>query len=137
MPKLVLRFGMSVLQETPVGERGVNIGRAPDNGIVIDNQAVSHHHARVTLGQHNKLLLEDLGSLNGTFVNGQLVRNVALKPGDSIAIGKHNILVESACEMDGFSTWRPAPKPASPKVAETMILGTKERAALMERIAAS
>jgi pSer/pThr/pTyr-binding forkhead associated (FHA) protein len=38
-------------------------------------------------------MLEDFGSLNGTFVNGQRVQVASLKPGDSVAIGKHTIIV--------------------------------------------
>ena len=104
MAKLILRFGNSVLKEMHVGQSGVRIGRSPDNGLMIDNQAVSHHHARVFTGTSGRLLLEDLGSMNGTFVNGRLARSVSLKPGDSIVIGKHNILVEDSRETCGFLT---------------------------------
>jgi hypothetical protein len=136
MAKLILRFGNSVLKETMVGQRGVKIGRSPDNDLVIDNQAVSHHHARVFAGTGGQLLLEDGGSLNGTLVNGQLVRNVTLKPGDSILIGKHNILVEDSREMDGFLVWKGVPKAAAPKLNETIMLGTKERFDLLQKVAA-
>jgi hypothetical protein len=135
MAKLILRFGNTVLKETLVGQSGVRIGRSPDNGLVIDNHAVSHHHARVFTGTGGELMLEDLGSLNGTLVNGQLVTSVALKPGDSVAIGKHTILVEDSREMYGFLVWKGAPKPAAPKVNETMMLGTKERSEMLRRVA--
>src|SRR5580704_8214591 len=136
MSKLILRFGNTVLKEMHVSQSGVRIGRAPDNGLVIDNQAVSHHHARVFTGTSGRLLLEDLGSMNGTFVNGQLARSVSLKPGDSIAIGKHNILVEDSREMVGFSAWKPPAMPAVPKLNETKVLATKDRAEFLQRIAA-
>jgi len=136
MSKLILRFGNSVLKEVPVGQSGVRIGRSPDNGLVIDNHAVSHHHARVFMGTGGRLMLEDLGSLNGTFVNGQMVRSVTLRPGDSMSIGKHTIFVEDSREMIGLLAWKPAATPDAPKVDETMVLSTKERCDLLQRAAA-
>ncbi len=90
MAKLVLKFENSVLKEMPVGTKEVSIGRSPENGLVIDNPAVSHYHARV-FSEEGRLMLEDFGSMNGTFVNGQRVKMVTLKPGDSVGIGKHTI----------------------------------------------
>ena len=86
MSKLVLKFESSVLKEVAVGTKEVSIGRSPECGIVIDNPAVSNYHARV-FSEEGRMMLEDFGSLNGTFVNGQRVKMVTLKPGDSVAIG--------------------------------------------------
>jgi len=82
METLVLKFEDSVLKELPVGSKEVSIGRSPENAMVIDNPAVSHYHARV-FHEENRLMLEDFGSMNGTFVNGQRVKMISLKPGDS------------------------------------------------------
>src|SRR5215470_14245849 len=98
MSKLVLKFENAVLQEVAVGRKEVSIGRSPDNGIVIDNPAVSHYHARV-FNEEGRLMLEDFGSLNGTFLNGQRVKMAMLKPGDSVAIGKHTIVVTDSAEV--------------------------------------
>lgn len=135
MAKLVLKFENSVLTETPVGGREVSIGRAPDNGLVIDNPAVSHYHARV-FNEEGRLMLEDFGSLNGTFVNGQRVKMVTLKPGDSVAIGKHTIMVTDSREgTDPF--WRGGmPQSAAPKINETVMLDTKERREFLQKVAA-
>ncbi|MGB6876381.1 MAG: FHA domain-containing protein [Candidatus Acidiferrales bacterium] len=135
MPKLVLKFEDSVLTETPVGAKEVSIGRSPDNGLVIDNPAVSHYHARV-FNEEGRLMLEDFGSLNGTFVNGQRVKMVTLKPGDSVAIGKHTIVVTDSREgTDPF--WKGGiPKPAAPKINETVMLDTKERREFLQKVAA-
>jgi pSer/pThr/pTyr-binding forkhead associated (FHA) protein len=132
MPKLTLRFGNSILQEVPVGQSGVRIGRSPDNGLVIDNPAVSSHHARVLPGTSGWLILEDLGSMNGTFVNSQRVKSVTLKPGDCVTIGKHTILAENSRDNYGFL----APRAAVPTLNETVMLGTRERSEFLERIAA-
>lgn len=134
MAKLVLKFENSVLTETPVGAKEVSIGRSPDNGLVIDNPAVSHYHARV-FNEEGRLMLEDFGSLNGTFVNGQRVKMVSLKPGDSVAIGKHTIIVTDSREApDPF--WQGGiPKPAAPKINETVMLDTKERREFLQKVA--
>jgi pSer/pThr/pTyr-binding forkhead associated (FHA) protein len=135
MAKLVLKFENSVLTEMPVGAKEVSIGRSPDNGLVIDNPAVSHYHARV-FNEEGRLMLEDFGSLNGTFVNGQRVKMVTLKPGDSVAIGKHTIVVtESREATDPF--WKGGiPKAPAPKINETVMLDTKERREFLQKVAA-
>lgn len=135
MAKLVLKFENSVLREMPVGSREVSIGRSPENGLVIDNPAVSHYHARV-FNEEGRLMLEDFGSMNGTFVNGQRVKMVTLKPGDSVAIGKHTIVISESRELDGFATGNGGLKPAAPKINETVMLDTKERREFLQKVAA-
>ncbi len=135
MPKLVLKFENSILTEVPVGAKEVSIGRSPDNGLVIDNPAVSHYHARV-FTEEGRLMLEDFGSLNGTFVNGQRVKMVMLKAGDSVAVGKHTIVVSESRELDGFAGGNAKGKAAAPKINETVMLDTKERRDFLQKVAA-
>src|ERR1700688_2628239 len=97
MPRLVLKFEGATLKEVPLGTRPVTIGRAPDNDIPIDNLAVSNYHARVFV-EAGSLVLEDLNSLNGTFLNDIRVERAMLKDGDAILIGKHRILLDQAHE---------------------------------------
>jgi len=137
MPKLVLKFEDSVLKEVPVGAKEVSIGRSPENGIVIDNPAVSHFHARV-FNEEGRIMLEDFGSLNGTFVNGQRVKMVTLKPGDSVGIGKHTIVISDSRDLDGFAAGNGngKPAPAAPKLNETVMLDTKARRDFLQKVAA-
>ena len=135
MPKLVLKFENSVLKEVPVGSSEVSIGRSPENGLVIDNPAVSHYHARV-FHEEGRLMLEDFGSLNGTFVNGQRVKMVTLKPGDSVMVGKHSIVVSESREPNGSASANGDARPAAPKINETMMLDTKARRDLLQQVAA-
>ena len=135
MPKLVLKFENSVLKEVPVGTNEVSIGRSPENGIMIDNPAVSHFHARV-FNEDGRLMLEDFGSLNGTFVNGQRVKMVMLKAGDSVGIGKHTIVISESRDLDGFAIGNGKPAPAAPKLNETVMLDTKERREFLQKVAA-
>ena len=124
MPKLVLKFDSSVLKEVPLGASAVTIGRAPDNDIHIDNLAVSNHHARIYT-EEGRLVLEDLDSLNGTFLNHTRVKREWLNSGDNIAIGKHVILVDQNHDVAIFGTER---KVVAPKVDETVILDSKKHA---------
>lgn len=135
MSKLVLKFENAVLQEVAVGQGEVSIGRSPDNGIVIDNPAVSHYHARV-FNEEGRLMLEDFGSLNGTFVNGQRIKMVGLKPGDSVMIGKHTIVVTDSADVRARLLDNGQAKPAAPKINETVMLDTKERREFLQKVAA-
>lgn len=136
MPKLTLKFENAILGEVPVGTKEVSIGRSPDNALVIDNPAVSHYHARV-FNEEGRMMLEDFGSMNGTFVNGQRVKMVMLKPGDAVTVGKHTIVVSDSRDLDGFAhAGVSAVKPTAPKINETMMLDTKERRELLQKVAA-
>ena len=90
MPKLILKFDDQVLRECGVGAHAVSIGRLPDNGLVIDNPAVSGRHARV-YREGNHYVLEDLKSTNGTFVNDKPIARHTLVEGDMILVGKHTL----------------------------------------------
>jgi pSer/pThr/pTyr-binding forkhead associated (FHA) protein len=134
MSRLVLKFDSASLKEVPLGTRPVTIGRAPDNDIQIDNLSVSNYHARVYV-EAGSLVVEDLNSLNGSFLNDIRVERAMLKDGDAILIGKHEILVDqthdAALPLDG---WRKAP---APRVNETMILDTEQRRKLLEMASAA
>ena len=66
----------------------LSIGRAADNDVRITDSTVSSHHARV-FTYLNSSYVEDLGSSNGTFVNGKRVDKHILRPGDSLRVGNH------------------------------------------------
>jgi hypothetical protein len=77
-----------------VDGRPLTIGRAADNGLVLDDGRVSRHHARLQ-GRRGTLVLADLGSTNGSFVNDERVTEIALGEGDRIRLGDTVLLVES------------------------------------------
>jgi hypothetical protein len=133
MARLLLKFETEVVKEVPLSSRPVTIGRAPDNDIPIDNLAVSNYHARV-YSEAGRLVIEDLDSLNGTFVNDMRVERATLKDGDLISVGKHHILVDqghdTALPLDAFH------KAPVPKVQETMVLDTKQQRDLLQQVAA-
>jgi hypothetical protein len=130
MSRLVLKFQGAVLKEVPLGTRPVTIGRAPDNDIPIDNLAVSNYHARVYV-EAGSLVVEDLNSLNGSFLNDIRVERAMLKDGDAILIGKHHIYVDQAHDAAlPVDAERKAPVP---RVNETMVLDTRERREMFEQ----
>ena len=69
----------------------LTIGRTPGNTIVIDNAGVSRRHAVIRV-KGDQVVLEDLGSANGTFVRGQKIEEYTLRDGDEIAIVKHRLV---------------------------------------------
>jgi pSer/pThr/pTyr-binding forkhead associated (FHA) protein len=133
MAKLSLMFENKLVKEVPVGSRPVGIGRSPDNDLPVDNLAVSNYHARVYF-EANRLVVEDLDSLNGTFVNDLRVERATLHDGDSIWIGKHHIKVDAS--GDTPLAWDSARKAAAPRINETMVLDTKARRDMLQQAAA-
>jgi hypothetical protein len=70
----------------PLSGRPITIGRATDAELILADPLVSRHHARLGL-RGGRLVLVDLGSTNGTRVNGELVREAVIGPGDRIEVG--------------------------------------------------
>jgi len=133
MAKLSLMFEDKLVKEVPIGSRPVSIGRSPDNDLPIDNLAISNYHARVYF-EGGRLVVEDLDSLNGTFVNDLRVERATLHDGDSIWIGKHHIKVDATA--DAAIPWDTGRKTAAPKINETMVLDTKARRDMLQQAAA-
>ncbi len=124
MAKLYLKFGDSVLKEIMLTQAAATIGRLPDNTVPIDNLAVSGHHARV-YWEEGHYVIEDLGSLNGTYVNNKRVGKATLIHGDQVLIGKH--VVEFKNEGAPAQGATPAKTgPATPKLDATVVLDTKQ-----------
>ena len=71
------------------------MGRAPRADFVVDAALVSRVHCRFVLNDTNRLELEDLGSTNGTFVNGQKVARTTLSDGDKLTVGRVQFVVNS------------------------------------------
>lgn len=81
--------------------RGVQtIGRTPDNDIVVSDVLASRHHARVSTGQSG-LVIADLNSVNGTFVNGRRVGQAQLTDGDVVTIGNSDFVVSGGTLIRG------------------------------------
>jgi pSer/pThr/pTyr-binding forkhead associated (FHA) protein len=84
----VLSFQGVLVREYALDRPVLTVGRHQENDIVIDHMGVSGTHARVTVDGQS-VILTDLQSTNGTYVNGHRVTEVELRPNDWISIGKH------------------------------------------------
>lgn len=125
--QFVMRSGPTPGVTFPLEGEQLTIGRDSSNGVAINDAEVSRKHSRLTF-QGGKYVLEDLGSTNGTFVNGQRIAGpVVLKPGDVISLGEQIVLMYDAISTDVGATvavprkavqapptyQSPAPSPAS------------------------
>ena len=90
MPKMIVSIDEVVIKEVQLTKDRTTLGRRPYNDIVIDNLAVSGEHA-VMLMTGGGVMIEDLNSTNGTYVNGKAVKKQQLQNGDGIEIGKYKI----------------------------------------------
>lgn len=88
--KLILSMDGLVLKEIPLNKERMTIGRKAHNDIQIDNLAISGEHAAI-VNILNDSFVEDLGSTNGTFINGQSVKKHFLQNGDTIELGKYRL----------------------------------------------
>lgn len=129
MAKIFLKFNEQVLKEIPLENPQLTIGRKPDNDLVIDNPAVSGHHARV-VKEAGGFFIEDLGSTNGTFLNDAKVQKQKLKNTDCINVGKHALIFQDEVAP-------PPPPPPPPKESDsdkTMILDTAKQKELLKAL---
>jgi pSer/pThr/pTyr-binding forkhead associated (FHA) protein len=92
MPTLLLQLKNKLLGEYPLEEgASLTIGRRDTNDVVIEDPAVSGHHAKID-ALEDRFVLIDLQSKNGSFVNEQLVNSHWLKHEDVITIGEHSLI---------------------------------------------
>ena len=91
-PALIVRSGGGRAGETfPLERHATTIGRAPECDIFLDDVTVSRRHAIVAF-KSGRLEIEDLGSLNGTYVNRRRIESpVILDDGDELQIGKYRL----------------------------------------------
>jgi hypothetical protein len=91
MAKLVLLVPNGTTLDVPLRRERLTLGRRPDNDVCLPNLAVSGEHA-VVMTILSDSFLEDLGSTNGTLVNGKPIAKHFLRDGDLIDIGRHKLL---------------------------------------------
>jgi len=127
--KLVLRFKDSIISEYPLVAEETSIGRKPENAIHIDNLSVSGHHARV-LKIGSKVILEDLGSTNGTLIDSKRITKHILQHGDSILIGKHTL---TYVELEDSPVAAQSEPEDDENMDKTMIITPQAKEALLNK----
>ena len=95
--KLILTLEGDVVREYTVNTRSLSIGRKHGNDIQLNDLTISGRHAMIT-SIPDYVFIEDLGSTNGTLVNGNHIKKVALEHGDIIQIGHHQLTYLSQTE---------------------------------------
>ena len=106
-------------QTIPLAGKEVLIGRGKENGLVLEDHAVSRHHARIVEEPDGHVLVDN-NSANGSWVNGQRVTEQRLKPGDQIRVGKTLFEIQGVYDPEGTAlldvqgmgmSMKPAPAP--------------------------
>jgi pSer/pThr/pTyr-binding forkhead associated (FHA) protein len=148
MAKLILSMDGLVLKEIPLAKERTTIGRKPHNDIQIDNLAVSGEHA-VIVTILNDCFLEDLGSTNGTLVNGNPVKKHFLQNNDVVELGKYRLkfigdapvaaVTAEKADFEKTMVLRPSAMRAAAEQAKAMGAGAAEaaRAAAAQQVAAT
>lgn len=107
-------------QTIPLAGKEVLIGRGKENSLVLEDHAVSRHHARIVEEPDGHILVDN-NSANGSWVNGQRVTEQRLKPGDQIRVGKTVFEIQGVYDPEGTALldvqgmgipMKPAPAPA-------------------------
>jgi pSer/pThr/pTyr-binding forkhead associated (FHA) protein len=126
MPILSLKFKDSPIDDFQL-QKGLSltIGRRKNNDVVIENLAVSGHHAKIdSVG--DDFVLIDLQSKNGSFVNEKIVNTHWLKDGDVINIGKHALAFN-------YTDDEQIPENGSDKIEKTMVMDTIQYRSMMKK----
>ena len=87
--KIILTLDGEVINEYPINAETISIGRKHGNNIQLNDLTVSGRHAMISNSQPDHTFVEDLGSTNGTLVNGNHIKKATLKHGDVIQMGHH------------------------------------------------
>ena len=95
MTKISILENENRIKTVPLQGGAISIGRANDNDVLIADNTVSSHHARI-FTYFNASYIEDLNSTNGTFINGKRIQKHTLRPGDIVNVGRYRLAVELA-----------------------------------------
>lgn len=95
---LVVVRGPRVGEAYELASEVTRVGRQPNNDVVLDDVTVSRHHALFTTTASGRVTVRDLNSLNGTYVNGSRIEEVALRTNDQVQIGKFKLSFLAAAD---------------------------------------
>jgi hypothetical protein len=98
MPKISVMLDEVVINEITLTKERTTIGRRPYNDVVMDNPTVSGEHA-ILIKTGDQVVIEDLHSTNGTYIDGRSVKQQVLRDGDLMELGKYKIKYDA--EMGG------------------------------------
>lgn len=93
MKAVLVMFKRDERREFPITEETTTIGRSPESDLRIPTPDVSRRHCELVI-EGDKLIVHDVGSSNGTYVNGRSIEETVLKPGDRLTIGPVTFTVQ-------------------------------------------
>src|SRR5258705_1379950 len=109
MPRLVLLSEGLTGRTYELKSEKTTVGRVSDNAFEIPEASVSSHHCEILL-RGNEVVVKDLGSTNGTFINGEKIEEAVVKPGQILRVGMIEMRLESG---DAAPATTPAPAVAA------------------------
>src|ERR1700709_2382897 len=115
MGKLVVSLDGVVIKEVRITKDTTTLGRSPYNDIVIDNLAGSGEHAVLQMVGAD-VMIEDLNSTNGTYINGKAVKKQLLSHNDTVEIGKYKIkfMGDAGTDYEKTMIMKPGTRPPAP-----------------------
>ena len=126
MPNITLKYKDTKLEDYRLQKgHSLTIGRRKNNDVIIENLAVSGHHAKID-SVADGFVLVDLQSKNGSFVNEQLINSHWLKNEDVISIGKHSLVFF-------YSEDEVMPDDDSDEMEKTMVIDTSQHRNMMKK----
>ena len=128
MPRIVIAKGPGAGRDHAIGTECV-VGRAADVDLVLEDTSASRRHFRVSR-EGDGYVLEDLGSRNGTLVNGSKVQRMALRDGDMIRVGTTEMLFR---QKDGVESHPAGSQVARPPIAVAPKAVTAPKAVVVAR----
>jgi pSer/pThr/pTyr-binding forkhead associated (FHA) protein len=135
MPTLTLVSERTPLQAYDVNALAVRIGRGDDMDIVIDNVSVSRRQAQIRMEAQGHWVVEDLGSSNGTFLNGtRLTAPQPLNRGDEISFGKFSIFFDRTLK-EPIQERNVEVKPGLPRASDTFHMKLEDVEKLQSAVA--
>ncbi len=95
---LLVKRGPNAGSTFLVQAESITVGRSPDSGVFLDDVTVSRAHAVLERRENDAWFVRDVGSLNGTYVNGEQVDETTLATGDEVQIGRFKLTFFAAGE---------------------------------------
>jgi hypothetical protein len=105
--KLISSGSFIPQREIPLTCFPLRLGRSPDADVCVEDRWVSRDHCEIRVGE-NGLVLSDLGSKHGTYVNGQPISHAELNSGDEISVGLSRFVVELDRDFDSAAVGQEA-----------------------------
>ena len=97
MPRLIIKTDEGHLESIELRAGSNRLGRSDENDFQIDHPTVSTLHCEI-ISENGNLTVKDCGSTNGTFINGEPIKEATLRPGETLHLGDVELLLDACPE---------------------------------------